>query len=61
MKILSLLQSVLAAAFGVQSGRKHKEDFASGSPIAFIIAGVLFTILFVACLIFLAQYLASMY
>jgi len=43
--------SVIAAAFGVQSDDNHKRDFANGNPIAFIIGGVIFTVLFVLFLV----------
>lgn len=41
------LLSVLAAAFGVQSERNRRRDFARGRPAQFIALGVLFTALFV--------------
>ncbi|WP_137885632.1 DUF2970 domain-containing protein [Pseudomonas sp. 2FE] len=42
-----MLHSVLAAAFGVQSGKNRARDFTRGKPSQFIILGVLFTTLFV--------------
>jgi hypothetical protein len=42
-----MLQSVLAAALGVQSGKNRARDFSRGKPSHFIILGVLFTGLFV--------------
>ncbi|MDX5372080.1 MAG: DUF2970 domain-containing protein [Pseudomonadaceae bacterium] len=45
-----MLQSVLAAAFGVQSGKNRARDFSRGKPSHFIILGVLFTGLFVLVL-----------
>lgn len=42
-----MLQSVLAAAFGVQSNRNRLRDFAHGKPSHFIVLGLLFTGLFV--------------
>ncbi|WP_028627732.1 DUF2970 domain-containing protein [Metapseudomonas resinovorans] len=45
-----MLQSVLAAAFGVQSGKNHSRDFSRGKPSHFIILGVLFTVVFVLVL-----------
>ncbi len=42
-----MLHSVLAAAFGVQSGKNRARDFTRGKPSHFIILGVLFTALFV--------------
>lgn len=41
-----MLHSVLAAAFGVQSGKNRSRDFSRGKPSHFIILGVLFTIVF---------------
>ncbi|HCW90941.1 MAG TPA: hypothetical protein DHU56_12965 [Marinobacter sp.] len=41
--ILKVFQSILAGALGVQSSKRHEEDFASHSPWAYIIGGVLFT------------------
>lgn len=45
-----MLQSVLAAAFGVQSGRNRTRDFSRGKPGHFILLGVLCTALFVLLL-----------
>ncbi|MCY1548936.1 hypothetical protein D9M68_850790 [compost metagenome] len=45
-----MLQSVLAAAFGVQSGKNRARDFSRGKPSHFIILGVLFTSVFVLVL-----------
>ena len=42
-----MLQSVLAAAFGVQSNRNRLRDFSHGKPSHFIVLGLLFTGLFV--------------
>ena len=45
-----MLQSVLAAAFGVQSGKNRSRDFSRGKPSHFILLGVLFTAVFVLVL-----------
>lgn len=42
-----MLQSVLAAALGVQSGKNRSRDFSRGKPAHFILLGVGFTLLFV--------------
>lgn len=47
LTFMEMLQSVLAAAFGVQSGKNRSRDFSRGKPSHFIILGVLFTIAFV--------------
>lgn len=47
LKLWEMLQSVLSAAFGVQSGKNRSRDFSRGKPSHFIILGVLFTAVFV--------------
>ena len=48
-KIGSLIKSILAAGVGVQSDKNRQEDFAGGNPLAFIIGGFIFTIVFILC------------
>lgn len=43
----SIVLSTLAAAIGVQSNKNRERDFAQGSPLPFIAAGVIFTVLFI--------------
>jgi hypothetical protein len=50
-----MLQSVLAAAFGVQSGKNRARDFSHGKPSHFIVLGILFTTLFVLVLLGIAN------
>lgn len=50
-----MLQSVLAAAFGVQSGKNRARDFSRGKPSHFILLGVLFTSIFVVVLFALVR------
>ena len=45
--LLSVLGSVLASMFGVQSSRKREEDFMHGKPSQYVIIGLLVTVLFV--------------
>ena len=45
---LRVVGSVLAAGFGVQSGKNRERDFKEGKFKTFVIAGLLFTALFVA-------------
>jgi hypothetical protein len=42
-----MLGSVLAAAFGVQSSENRERDFARGSLLKFVVAGVLGTAVFI--------------
>lgn len=51
----TLVISTLGAAIGVQS-RAHKErDFRSGRVAPFIVAGILFTVLFVATIVIVVK------
>jgi hypothetical protein len=45
------VQSTLAAAIGVQSKENRERDFEAGNAGTFIVAGVLFTVLFVATIV----------
>lgn len=47
LTLWEMLQSVLSAALGVQSGKNRARDFSRGKPSHFIILGVLFTAVFV--------------
>ena len=46
-KFTQILQSTLAAAFGVQSQRNRAKDFEEGNAGWFILAGIIFTVVFV--------------
>ncbi|MDA9837330.1 DUF2970 domain-containing protein [Luminiphilus sp.] len=50
-KILRVVQSTLAAAIGVQSKKNRERDFEEGNAGTFIVAGILFTVLFVATIV----------
>ena len=41
--IWQVLHSVMAAAFGVQSGKNRTRDFTHGKPSQFLLLGLLFT------------------
>jgi len=45
---LRVVGSVLAAGFGVQSAKNRERDFKEGKFATFVVAGILFTALFVA-------------
>ncbi|MDP9940539.1 DUF2970 domain-containing protein [Ectopseudomonas alcaliphila] len=51
LTLREMLQSVLAAALGVQSGKNRSRDFSRGKPSHFILLGVFFTALFVVVLL----------
>jgi hypothetical protein len=50
LTLWEMLQSVMAAALGVQSGKNRSRDFSRGKPSHFIILGLLFTLVFVLIL-----------
>ena len=43
----SVIRSVSASMFGVQSSRKHEEDFGKGDATTYIVVGLVATIVFV--------------
>jgi hypothetical protein len=53
--LVSVFRSVAASMFGVQSSRKHQEDFGHGKASTYIAVGVIATILFVLTLWGLVQ------
>lgn len=54
----SIVKSVLAALIGVQKNQRREEDFTSGRPAAFIITGIIITLMFVMILVSLAIFVA---
>lgn len=46
-----VVKSVLAALVGVQKNQQREEDFSSNKPLAFVIAAIIVTLLFVLVLI----------
>lgn len=54
----SVVKSVLAALLGVQSNQKREEDFSSGRPAAYLVTGVVITLMFVMILVTLAIFAA---
>ena len=55
LNIMQLIKSVLSAAIGVQSDENRRKEFEQGSLPTYIIAGVIFTVLFVGSLILLVS------
>lgn len=54
-----IVTSTLAAALGVQSRRNRERDFSRGRALHFIIAGVVFTVLFVIGMVLLVNLILS--
>jgi hypothetical protein len=53
--ITQVIKSVISAFIGVQSDDNRQKDFEQGSLPTYIIAGVIFTVLFVLGLVFLVS------
>jgi hypothetical protein len=51
LTLLQVMSSVFAASFGVQSRGNKVRDFNRGKPVHFIIAGLTFTVMFLAALV----------
>jgi hypothetical protein len=51
--------SAAAAAFGVQSRANRERDFKRGKPLHFIIAGIVFTAVFVLTVVFVVRMVLS--
>lgn len=52
---LQVLQSTLAAALGVQSSKNRERDFSEGRASQFIVAGIVFTLMFVGIMILIVR------
>ncbi|MEX1197240.1 MAG: DUF2970 domain-containing protein [Pseudohongiellaceae bacterium] len=50
-----MMLSVIQASFGVQSRENKERDFAQGSITGFIVAALIFTVLFVLILMFIVS------
>lgn len=49
--LLDIVKSTLAAAVGVQSNKNRERDFTHGNIKVYVIAGMIFTLLFLATVI----------
>lgn len=55
VSFFTILQSTLAAAIGVQSEKNRQRDFKHGKPLYFIIAGLIFIVVFIVVIITIVQ------
>ena len=46
-----VIGSVVSAAFGVQSTANRERDFTGGSPKSYIVAGIVFTVMFILAIV----------
>jgi hypothetical protein len=54
-----IIQSVLAASFGVQSSKNRERDFKHGKLRVFVVAGIIFTGLFLLTVFTIVQIVLS--
>ena len=59
LSLLQIIGSTIAAAVGVQSSRNRQRDFSAGRPVHFIVAGIVFTVLFVVTMVFVVRSVLS--
>lgn len=57
---LNVAKSTIAAACGVQTNANRQRDFQQGKPITFIIAGLIFVLVFILGMIGLVQLVLSL-
>lgn len=57
--IWQVIQSILAGALGVQTNEARKRDFQSGSPMPYIVGGVIFTLLLIVALVVVVNIVLS--
>ena len=54
-----VMSSTIAAAFGVQKSENRQRDFSQGKPLHFILAGLIFTVVFVLVVATVVQLVLS--
>ncbi len=59
LSFFQIISSTLAAGFGVQSRKNRERDFQQGRASQFIIAGIVFTVLFVIGMITIVSLVLS--
>jgi hypothetical protein len=53
--LLSVLQSVVAAMFGVQSDAKRQVDFEKGHPAEYIFIGIIMVVIFILTIVWVVN------
>jgi hypothetical protein len=57
--LISVVKSILAAAIGVQSDKNRTRDFEQGSPLTFIVGGIVLTLVFIVSLSLIVGFVLS--
>jgi hypothetical protein len=55
MKPLEVVSSVIAAGLGVQNSKNRERDFKQGRLRVFVVAGIIFTLLFIGTVAMVVQ------
>lgn len=54
-----VVMSVLAAMIGIQKNKNRERDFQQGNPLAFILVGIVLTVLFIFALMWVVSVVLS--
>ncbi len=54
-----VIKSMLAAMFGVQSDQVYRRDFEKGNPWAYIVVGIVITVVFVLTLVLVVKWVLA--
>lgn len=57
---INVMKSTVAAACGIQSNANRQRDFSQGKPSAFILAGIIFVIVFILLMYGIVQAVLSL-
>jgi uncharacterized membrane protein YidH (DUF202 family) len=55
----AIIQSTLAAAFGVQSSKNREQDFQHGNIWVYVASGIIFTVIFIFTVLLLVRFALS--
>jgi len=59
LTFMQIVLSVLGAALGVQTDKTRQRDFNKGSPLVYIAAGILFTLVFILTVVLVVNLVLS--
>jgi hypothetical protein len=55
----SVIMSTLSAFIGIQSSKNRERDFAKGNFKAYVISGLIFTVVFITSIVMLVKFLIA--
>lgn len=53
--LLQIICSTLAAAIGIQNTKNHARDFSGGNMYAYLVAGAVFTFIFIMAIVLIVK------